>query len=221
MYKALSDDERKKLREIADLGLQLSKSTGKHSFGGRHRAPASSTPHTGTRTRHLEVIDGGDSDDEVVERSMRLDEQLQQSEYCVVAKSIRKQALAARKTQREEEGQLQHALADGTRGGLPLAWSSTMVPSAASPLASPLVQVHKDEFSKVHTSVPCAVYTAQVKPARVDELVAGSVSVMAQKWRDRHIGVIHAAHEPMIAPAKRELCQEAQECVCHGDGTQS
>ena len=64
MYKALSDEERAKLREIADLGMTISKSTGENSFGKRRRASSTPTLQQGTRTLHPSIMDGGDSDDD-------------------------------------------------------------------------------------------------------------------------------------------------------------
>ena len=70
----------------------------------------------------------------------------------------------------------------------------------------------------MHTSVPCAVYTAQVKPARLDELTEGSIDEMAKKWQDRHIGVLQSVQEPIHVPPKRRRCHEAEECLCSGAG---
>ena len=215
LYKALSDEERAKLREIADLGLAISKSTGENSFGKRRRAASTSTLHQGTRTLHPSIRDGGDSDDEPEERSQMLDQTLRGSPYMRDAMAARKAALATKKAKREEDASRQDALADSSRGALPQSWTPTVIPESSLHTA-PLARVKQDEFSLVHTRVPCVVYGAQVTPARIDELVGGKTAELAQRWKDKHIGIIHDVQPKIEAPPKRERCREAQQCVCTG-----
>ena len=216
MYKALSDEERAKLREIADLGLAISKSTGENSFGKRRRASSTPTLQQGTRTLHPSIMDGGDSDDEAEGRSQVLDQTLRGSPYMRDAMAARRAALAVKKVKREEDAGRQAALADSSRGALPSSWTPTVIPES-SPHTAPLARVKQDEFSLVHTRVPCAVYAAQVTPARIDELVSGKTEELAQRWKDKHIGIMHDVQPKIEAPPpKRERCQEAQQCVCTG-----
>lgn len=111
---------------------------------------------------------------------------------------------------------MQQSLAVASRAALPDAWDGTML--AARDDAPPLARVHRDEFSRVATTTPCAVYAAAVHPARMDQMVDGQLEALAQKWKDRHVGILHATQPAVDAPPRREMCREAGACVCKGEG---
>ena len=196
-YRALTEEERKPLRELAAMGLEIGKATGR-SFGKRRRSTGTGSVSTGTRSALVAIEGDADGDHEGRRRAALLDADLQQSQFVQTAKMARKAAMDVQKEKRQQDEGLQMALGDGSRTAVPVAWNTTMLVQPEQ--TAPMVPVRKDEFSKVATTVPCATYAAHVQPSRLDDLVGGRMAELSQRWRDRHIGIVHKTQPPIEAP---------------------
>ena len=127
-----------------------------------------------------------------------------------------KGATKAEKLKRYAGEDMQLKLADIAAGGLPAGRDHYI--KEEDETVAPLAKVRRDEFSQVLTSVPTTTYAARVEPARVDSLVSGQLGKHAATWKSTHVGVMHSPLPPLISKAQRRICQEAERCVCKGDG---
>ena len=76
------------------------------------------------------------------------------------------------------------------------------------------------DFTAVPSHVPTVHHAYAARPLELDACVAQSSLIrMSTEWGCRHVGILGSALGEMKIPkAVRRICQEAEGCVCKGEG---